>query len=329
MNCMNRYRFEKICKMSQSTLKKYVASQLKKTHKNIVVDDGFVYAEGTFPVLLVAHLDTVHEKLPNKFLYETDAKGNTKISSPNGIGGDDRCGVYMILDIIQKYNCSVLFCEEEERGCIGAGKFTKTKTALTIDCNYMIEFDRRGNKDAVFYDCDNPKFEDFICKGFFKTAWGSMSDISVLAPFVGCAAVNLSCGYYNAHTTSEYVIFEEMEKSIEEACKILDRTTKDDAFEYIPMVYSKKYGGTSTYGYGYGYGGWYEDDYYEPFAKDVLIEDEEIYYLIEYRNEDGVPCDYEVHAMSMEEAVGMFCIDHPTLTFSHILGILYDEESYI
>ena len=199
--------FEKICRMTQANLKSYVTKRLKHTHNEITVDDGFVFAKGKFPVLLVAHLDTVHKSLPYFIMRTIDKEGNTSISSPNGIGGDDRCGVYMIFKILEKFNCSVLFCEDEEIGTVGAKKFNKHPISKGLEFNYIIEFDRKGNNDAVFYDCDNEEFTKFITKEFFKEAYGSYSDISEVAPHLGCAAVNLSCGYYNAHTTKEYVVF--------------------------------------------------------------------------------------------------------------------------
>ena len=220
-------KFERICKMTQKNLKKYVSTELKTTHPDVKKGDGWVFAKGTFPVLLVAHLDTVHHELPRNIVYDFE-KGT--VSSPQGIGGDDRCGILMILEIVKAYNCSVLFWEDEEIGCVGAGKFIKTDLAASLEFNYIIEFDRRGSNDAVFYECDNPDFEEFITKEFYKTAYGSMSDISELAPFLGCAAVNLSCGYYNAHTTKEYVVFKEMIASMNAACRILDRTTTETKF---------------------------------------------------------------------------------------------------
>ena len=64
---MNK-KFEKICQMSDIRLKKYVEMELKNTHTDITVGDGFVFAKGTIPVLLVAHMDTVHKVLPSLFV---------------------------------------------------------------------------------------------------------------------------------------------------------------------------------------------------------------------------------------------------------------------
>lgn len=290
--------FNKICRMSQETLKEYVTQELCKTYDEVISDDGYVFAKGSFPVLLVAHMDTVHKKLPSIIYYdkETDA-----LSSPEGIGGDDRCGIYMIFKIIKKYNCSVLFCEDEEIGMVGAEKFTRTELAKELKFNYMIEFDRKGSNDAVFYECDNPEFEDFITKEFYETNHGSFSDISTLAPVIGCAAVNLSCGYYNAHTPNEYVVFSEMENSIKQACKILDRTTENDIFDYIEAEYDNYY-----------YGG-----HYTPIDK---------YYVIEYYNNKGDVDWDDIIAASEYEAIGKFLAERSSLTFEHVVGIMCMDE---
>lgn len=307
---MNK-EFEKICRMSQKSLKNYVEKRLHATHNEITVGDGFVYAQGNFPVLLVAHMDTVHDKLPNMIVYD---KNQDIVSSPQGIGGDDRCGVYMIFKIIKKFNCSVLFTEDEEVGGIGADKFTKTKLASELDFNYIMEFDRANANDAVFYSCGNDEFEDFITKEFYKTAYGTYSDICDIAPAIGCAAVNLSCGYYKAHTKDEYVVLSEMEKSINAACNILARTTQDDKFEYVEMWnrYSKYVNAS-----GWSGSGWDDYDYYY---------DPQKYYLIQYVNEYGVDAWYDTFARSKAEAIGHFVMDNPRVSYENVLDVCVDEN---
>ena len=305
-------KFEKICKMSQETLKEYVAKELAKTHDIVISEDGFVYADGKFPVLLVAHMDTVHKKLPEFFCYK---KQMDIVSSPNGIGGDDRCGIYMILEIIKKYNCSVVFCEDEEIGAVGAKKFVESEIAQGLKFNYIIEFDRKGSKDAVFYNCDNDEFEEFITKEFFKTAYGSFSDISTIAPALGVAAVNLSCGYYDAHTTKEYVVMSEMERVIREACKLLERTTDKDVFEYIESKYS--YGG-----YGGYYGGGWEDDYYYGSSYGSK---KQRYYLIEFYDENNELQWCDMVASTYDEALGRFFCENPNICYNDIVDIAFED----
>ena len=312
---MNK-EFEKLCRMSQKQLKNHVKQRLQSANREVITEDGYVFAKGTFPVLLVAHLDTVHKKLPRIIEYDLT---QDIISSPNGIGGDDRCGVYMIFKILKKFNCSVLFCEDEEIGCEGSRKFADSELARELDFNYIIEFDRAHANDAVFYQCANSDFEKFITKEFYKTAYGSFTDICEVAPAIGCAAVNLSCGYYAAHTTSEYVVLSEMEKSIEAACAILARTTENDKFEYIEKTYqySKYYNYVNSYPYSYSYKD-EEDDIDDLFC--------EKYYIIEYTDNNGITKWFDTIAYSREEAIGKFVMEFSNIPFDNVTDIMVDSE---
>lgn len=202
--------FDDVLRMRQKELKHYLVGYLKKAGYDIIKRKGFLYAEGEIPVLLVAHLDTVHHEIPSIICRSADAR---YIMSPQGIGGDDRCGVYMILQIINQVRCHVLFCEDEETGGQGAKAFESS--GLKADINYIVEMDRRGNNDAVFYDCDNPEFTRFVCAFGFKEAIGSFSDISVVAPYLKTAAVNISAGYYNEHRLHEVIDSFAMQNNIE------------------------------------------------------------------------------------------------------------------
>jgi hypothetical protein len=205
----------------------------------VICEDGFLYAKGEVPVLLVAHMDTVHKDTCKDVIID----GN-KISSPQGIGGDDRCGIYIIRELVKTFRCSVLLCEDEERGCVGATKFAKTDYVKNLDVNFMIEFDRRGSNDAVFYTCGNQDFINHVLDYTgFKKAYGSFSDICSLMPASQLCAVNLSSGYYNPHTLTEYVVYEEMKETID-AAKALIKAECNAPFEY-----KTSYGYTNSYGY--------------------------------------------------------------------------------
>lgn len=98
--------FDDILRMRQKELKHYLAGHLKKMGYNVVKQKGFLYAAGEVPVLLIAHLDTVHNEKPDIICRSEDGR---YMMSPQGIGGDDRCGVYMTLQIINEARCHVLF----------------------------------------------------------------------------------------------------------------------------------------------------------------------------------------------------------------------------
>ena len=225
--------FEDICRMTQPEVKEYMGDYLAEQGYEAISEDGFLYAKGIVPVLLVAHMDTVHKEQCKKIRNQ---KG--RISSPQGIGGDDRCGIFIIMNLVQELKCSVLLCEDEEIGGVGARKFAKTDYIKALDVNYMVEFDRRGNNDAVFYSGANEEFISFVEDTTnFKFAHGSYSDISTLMPIAKLSAVNLSSGYYNAHTTDEYVIYDDMMDTIE-AAKIMIQEECDGPFEYVAKRYA-------------------------------------------------------------------------------------------
>lgn len=293
-------QFKPILSKTQKQLKNYLHKELIKADYKPLAQDGFLYAKGELPVLLIAHLDTVHKDTPCVFI-----NSNGILSSPQGIGGDDRCGVYIILEIIKELKCSVLFTEDEEIGCVGATKFASSNVAKNIDVNYIIEFDRRGKNDAVFYDCDNPEFTEFITgNSFFKTSYGSFSDISIIAPELGLAAVNLSSGYYDEHTVKETINLSQVNRIIKEAKKLIQIPA--EKFEYIESQDA--------------WNGRYYDRY-----NDYDNEQYEFTFLWE---EDNEFIEEFVVASSEMEAIGYFLMDHPKLTYDDIVNYMCNDDYY-
>lgn len=223
------------------TQKKLFNRLKKQFYRTSVSSYGdYILVKGEAPIMLVAHLDTVH-KTPVKTICKSRDK--TVWMSPEGIGGDDRCGVYALLKAYESVDVKpwLLFTCDEEIGCVGAGAFAddfKTKKYLPKELKKLkciVEIDRRGSDDAVFYDCDNADFEAYINSKGFKTAFGSFSDICCVAPELGVAAVNLSSGYYNAHTEHEFIVVPELERVVEKVIEIVNESTKAEfpRYEYV------------------------------------------------------------------------------------------------
>lgn len=287
--------FVKLCKMTQTELKHFLFEELKKEGYEPISADGFLYAKGEVPVLLTAHMDTVHKE-PVKDFYEYDGK----LSSPQGIGGDDRCGVYMILQIIKELKCSVLFCEDEELGGVGSDEFCEHKDLVKelTELNYMVELDRRGKDDAVFYNCGNEEFIDFVLNNTgCKENWGTFSDISTLAPEVGIAAVNFSCGYYNEHTLKECVVLSEMLNMINTVKKLI-MAEGQKQFEYIENCY---YGLEKERGYGFR------------TALCIVYVDEKEQYVEDY-----------VEGKTQNECWKNFFFQNPDVCFNQVEDYFYD-----
>lgn len=211
----------------------------KYFNESIFHNDNYVFAKGTLPVCLVAHLDTVYKTPPTTILKSLD--GNI-MSSLEGIGGDDRCGIYTILCILEtlyqenskgEYP-SILFTVDEEIGCIGAKEAAKEIKNDSSAFNFLIELDRRGSNDMVFYTTNNSEFETFIGKFGFKKANGSSSDIKYLEQEWNVAASNLSIGYFNEHQKqSEYINLKYMIKTAIKVISIVKESKNTNVFHRI------------------------------------------------------------------------------------------------
>ena len=314
--------FKKICKMPQHVLKSWLKRLLIAKYEKVIDEDGFLYAEGDgkTPILLTAHMDTVHKE-QCKDIVTAMYHGKHILTSKQGIGGDDRCGVWIIWMILTKtkYRPSVLFCEDEEIGGVGSAKFVKTKYINELkELKYFIELDRANNDDAVYYSCGNLKFQRYIKEttGFIK-AYGSFSDISHLSPATDVASVNLSCGYYKAHTTEEYVIYEEMFNTFKVTKNLLSKAKECEAFDYQEEDWGWDYGNTySKYGSG-------ARSYYDYSAYNYAM-NEDIYYEILWNNRDtGKQETYETTARNEFEAIGYFMYDNPNACYVDIIEIQY------
>lgn len=305
-------KFIKICKKNQKQLKSYLVDVLVSAGYKPVVEDGFIYAkEQNVPVLLTAHMDTVHKEKVRNIVIE----GN-RISSPQGIGGDDRCGIYIIYKIITKTNLrpAILFCEDEEIGGVGSDKFTTSKISYELDnLKFLVELDRANATEAVYYSCGNEEFKSFVEKATgYKESWGTFSDICNLSPECGLASVNLSCGYYKAHTTDEYVVFDEMENTIDAVIDLLDAALDDEVKKFDYM--EEKYSYLDDYDYGWGL---LRNQYkYTRNYKDIVI--------IWTEGNDQFEDVYT--AINECEALGMFFMDHKKVRYVDVIS--YYEEFY-
>ena len=212
---------QKILKCTEHELLVFLEKYLKSKGYNPKVDGTYIIAEGDIPILLVAHLDTVHMTLPHELYYDQKQK---VLWSPQGLGADDRAGVFGIISILESgRRPHICFTTGEESGGIGAFYLTTDFTQHPFkQLNYIIELDRQGTNDSVYYDCENKEFEQYVNSFGFKTAQGIFSDIGIIAPQWHIAAVNLSIGYIQEHSFSERLFIQSMYHTIEKVKRMLD-----------------------------------------------------------------------------------------------------------
>lgn len=234
---MNLKLMKYLCSLNQIDLKTVIHNFLTNSYDKVIHTDDYLFAEGTLPICLVAHLDTVFKQLPREIFYDAEQK---VLWSPQGLGADDRAGIYAILSIISAgYRPSVVFTTNEEIGGLGAFKLIENYPECPFQgLKAIIELDRRGEKDCVFYECDNPDFEKYIQQFGFVSNIGSFSDISILAPEWGVAAVNLSVGYMDEHSTNERLYINYLESTISKVIEILNKSISMLNYAYVPMEYS-------------------------------------------------------------------------------------------
>ena len=220
--------FQWLCYLRTKKLKDEIVKFMLRKGYKIETGKDYIYCtcEGSKEkrVMLTAHIDTVQDKRGAKVIFVNKNKKDGKhyLWSPYGIGGDDRCGIYAIFEIVsQGYRPTLLFCDKEESGGDGSIEFAKVYNGI-CNPNCILELDRKGNNELVFYEEDNEEWQEFLIDltGWEKST-GSFSDICNLYD-LGCASVNLSIGYYNQHTKDEYVIWEDLENSIEIVKLIID-----------------------------------------------------------------------------------------------------------
>lgn len=193
-------------------------------------------------------MDTVFKLPPEDIFF--DPKKNV-LWSPDGLGADDRAGVFAIVQIIRSgLRPHIIFTTDEEKGGMGAAELAKQECPFK-ELKYIIELDRRGSNDCVFYDCENYEFTDYVESFGFEYNFGSYTDICEFCPAWKVAGVNLSIGYRDEHTVSEVLFIGQMLSTVEKVKKMLeDAKNLDKPFEYIP----------SPTRYKYAYGWEFHDD---------------------------------------------------------------------
>lgn len=246
----NDYKlFEQLVRATETSLKSTMANFLRKNYTDVRETTDYVYAIGDLPVMMIAHLDTVFSKPPVNVYYD-QRKG--VIWSPEGLGADDRAGVFAIIKAIREgYKPTVLLTTGEEVGGVGARIFALENPTPPKDLKYLLQVDRQGNIDCVFYNCANQDFTDYVSAFGFIEDWGTFTDISTICPRWKIAGVNLSIGYKNEHSVSETFHVPYFLNTMDKIYAMLkDCVNLTKPFEYIYDV-SLNY-----------YNGWFNKEWY-------------------------------------------------------------------
>ena len=189
----------------------------------------------------VAHLDSVHEKVEMVVEEETllNAQGEYKLGlkayekvtgDPTGIGGDDKAGVFICLQLLEKIDtCKLFLPVAEETGCNGS---KHADPEFFKDVGYAIQFDSTENNTISKTLMGVQLFEEgskfinsveglLLENGYVNWLHHPYTDTMMLKKKFDFACLNLAAGYYNYHTSEEYVIIEDVQKAIDVTQKII------------------------------------------------------------------------------------------------------------
>lgn len=224
--------------------------------------------EGEFYPMFISHTDTVHHKVdkivvkeedlirPNTFGKKFDEvkvpclKAYTEDGKPTGIGGDDKCGIFICLELLKTLDkVKIGLFVSEETGCHGSSKCDEK---FLQDVGYITQYDAPGNhliseicsgvrlfeRDGEFFTKTLKVIEDGFQNEMLIQSH-PYTDISQLKKKIDVSCINMSCGYYNMHSNQEFVSIEDVERSIIIGQNMVKELGyKKYKYEYKPIVYT-------------------------------------------------------------------------------------------
>jgi tripeptide aminopeptidase len=208
--------------LDESRMLEYIKKKL--TELDVIVEEdsfGNIYVtkgETSIYPLLVAHTDTVHPIVSKYHLFRSEDilfAFNPTVMKQTGIGGDDKVGVFILLQaLVDIPAMKAVFYRQEEVGCKGSRYSILNHKSWYDDCGYIIEPDRRGSTDVITnsggIDITSQPFVDDIMplmeKYGYSESVGIYTDVDTLVTYeVGISAINFSCGYHRPHSDQETV----------------------------------------------------------------------------------------------------------------------------
>jgi tripeptide aminopeptidase len=205
----------------------------------------------SFPCV-VAHLDSVHAIGSDLSILEYNGMltgFNRNTMQQAGIGGDDKCGIYIALKCLEQFdNIKLAFFVDEERGCIGSGQ---ADMLFFKDCKFVLQADRRGKSDFITNasgtDLSGADFQKavqpYLTLYGFKKERGMMTDVMTLKENgLAVACANVSCGYYRPHSKDEYIVIADVENTLNLFKSIIKNLKNVYPHKYEPKTYGGYYG---------------------------------------------------------------------------------------
>jgi tripeptide aminopeptidase len=189
-------------------------------HNNVYIVKG---RADHYPCV-AAHIDTVHPMTYVQIIQQDGMLiGFDQYGQRTGIGADDKAGVYICLELLERMDkVTVALFAAEEVCCEGA---YAAETAFFEKVGYVVEFDcpargllsytsggvRLFQNDGDFIQRALPVLQEH---GLTRWQHHPFTDVMALRQRFGFSCLNLSCGYHNWHRPDEYVVLDEVEAAL-------------------------------------------------------------------------------------------------------------------
>jgi tripeptide aminopeptidase len=196
-----------------------------------------------FPCV-ISHTDTVHGlneiNVREEFLLNAQKESKLSLKAydnhgdPTGIGGDDKAGVFACLTLLEELpNVKAAFFVSEETGCHGS-KVADPEFFKNV--GYGIQFDAPENWMVTEYcwgqqlfDRESEFFE--VCDTILTEGMGEdreylvhpYTDVYALRGKFDFSCINFSIGYYDYHSSREYVVIEDVFNGIKMGRKMIEQ----------------------------------------------------------------------------------------------------------
>lgn len=190
---------------------KYLPKNLKKDSFG-----NYFIKIGESKTIFTCHLDTVgKQKLKvNHVIYEKDGHKFVKTDGNTILGGDDKAGVVILLNMIENNIPGLyLFLIGEEKGTVGSNLLVRNMSDMLSKYDRCIGFDRHAYGSIINRqmgkNCCSSHFAEQLSQEFAKNGMNYKSDPygvwTDTALFMGIVpeCTNISVGYFNEHTTEE------------------------------------------------------------------------------------------------------------------------------
>ena len=272
----------------------FLCSYIKQLPGNIAVSKdkfGNLYVvkgeAETYPCL-VSHIDQVSHCNHSKDFKAVETREVIFGYSPKhkrfeNLGADDKNGVFICLECLKRYDpMKVVFFREEETGCRGS---SEAVMSFFDDVRFVIQPDRKGNSDLI----TNIGYSDLCSEGFMEAIepekWGYMEENGLMTDILTLkekglevSCLNVSCGYYNAHTDEEITVKKDLMKSLLFVEHIIEECTNT-----YPHTQGDPY--FSPYEF--------EDEIYDILNNDPTLTPEDLYEMYSTDFPHLRPDDYE------------------------------------